>query len=128
MTRVCASPLPATLPSSGGAELCPLCGGPNECQSRTGAAYKGPCWCASVNIPERLLACVPTELRNRACICHDCVMASLGERALRSSPPLLPDDFYFDHGLMVFTAAYLLRRGYCCENKCRHCPYRKDEA
>jgi hypothetical protein len=24
---------------------------------------------------------------------------------------------------MVFTAAYLLRRGMCCGNGCRHCPY-----
>ncbi|MEP6616906.1 MAG: DUF5522 domain-containing protein [Ginsengibacter sp.] len=34
------------------------------------------------------------------------------------------DDYYFDdHGFMVFTAAYLLRRGTCCGNGCRHCPY-----
>jgi hypothetical protein len=25
--------------------------------------------------------------------------------------------------LMVLTARYLLRRGYCCEQGCRHCPY-----
>ena len=24
---------------------------------------------------------------------------------------------------MVFTARYHLRRGYCCEHNCRHCPY-----
>lgn len=35
------------------------------------------------------------------------------------------EDFYFDEsGLMVFTAKYLLKRGYCCDNGCRHCPYR----
>lgn len=34
------------------------------------------------------------------------------------------EDFYFnDEGLMVLTRAYLLRRGYCCGNGCRHCPY-----
>jgi len=32
-------------------------------------------------------------------------------------------DYYFDQGLMVLTAAYHLRRGYCCEQGCRHCPY-----
>ena len=32
-------------------------------------------------------------------------------------------DFYFDDGLMVLTERYLRRRGYCCGNKCRHCPY-----
>jgi hypothetical protein len=33
-------------------------------------------------------------------------------------------DYYFnEHGLMVFTAAYHLNRGYCCKNKCKHCPW-----
>lgn len=33
------------------------------------------------------------------------------------------DDYYLENGLMVFTAAFLQRRGYCCESGCRHCPY-----
>ena len=33
------------------------------------------------------------------------------------------EDYYFEDGLMVLTARYLLRRGYCCEQGCRHCPY-----
>lgn len=33
-------------------------------------------------------------------------------------------DYYFnDEGLMVFTKAYHLKRGYCCKNKCKHCPW-----
>lgn len=35
-------------------------------------------------------------------------------------------DFYFENGLMVLTRNYLTNRGYCCENKCRHCPYESD--
>lgn len=31
--------------------------------------------------------------------------------------------YYYENGLMVFTEAYLLLRGYCCERGCRHCPY-----
>jgi hypothetical protein len=37
-----------------------------------------------------------------------------------------PDgDSYIDPvtGFMVFTARYLARRGFCCGNGCRHCPY-----
>ncbi|MFN2454561.1 MAG: DUF5522 domain-containing protein [Pyrinomonadaceae bacterium] len=34
------------------------------------------------------------------------------------------EDFYWDGALMVFTARFHLRRGYCCENDCRHCPYK----
>lgn len=35
-------------------------------------------------------------------------------------------DYYFENGLMVLTAQFLLKRGYCCANGCRHCPYPKD--
>jgi hypothetical protein len=34
-------------------------------------------------------------------------------------------DYYFENGLMVLTAHFLLKRGYCCGNGCRHCPYPK---
>jgi len=27
------------------------------------------------------------------------------------------------NGLLVFTAGYLLERGYCCGNGCLNCPY-----
>ena len=33
-------------------------------------------------------------------------------------------DYYLNEdGLLVFTAAYHLKRGFCCKNKCRHCPW-----
>ncbi|MBP6456962.1 MAG: hypothetical protein KA275_09580 [Chitinophagaceae bacterium] len=40
--------------------------------------------------------------------------------------PLFDDDelFYLnDKGFVVFTAQYLLDRGYCCGNSCLNCPY-----
>jgi hypothetical protein len=37
---------------------------------------------------------------------------------------LAADDFYMENGLVVFTAAYHLKRGCCCNSGCRHCPYR----
>ena len=41
-----------------------------------------------------------------------------------SGEPLEEDvDYYIENGLYVFTAHYLLRRGYCCQSGCRHCPY-----
>ena len=34
------------------------------------------------------------------------------------------EDYYLNEkGLVTFTAKYLLDRGYCCGNGCRHCPY-----
>jgi hypothetical protein len=40
-------------------------------------------------------------------------------------PPAEPDqeDFYFDGPYLVFTEAYHLKRGFCCNSGCRHCPY-----
>ncbi len=34
------------------------------------------------------------------------------------------EDYYLDeNGNLVFTASYHLKRGTCCKNKCRHCPW-----
>jgi hypothetical protein len=37
---------------------------------------------------------------------------------------MIPGDSYMDGPYLVFTAQYHLRRGYCCNSDCRHCPYR----
>ena len=39
------------------------------------------------------------------------------EQALKSK------DFYYENGNRVMTSSYHERRGYCCGNGCRHCPY-----
>ena len=41
------------------------------------------------------------------------------EQALKSQ------DFYYENGYQVMTEKYHLNRGYCCKNKCRHCPYER---
>ncbi|MFY7887568.1 MAG: DUF5522 domain-containing protein [Spirosomataceae bacterium] len=39
-------------------------------------------------------------------------------------PPLTSEDYYLnEQGYMVFTAKYHLKRGHCCKNGCKHCPY-----
>jgi len=37
----------------------------------------------------------------------------------------LKDDEYYNspEGYLIFTEKYLLKRGYCCKNGCKHCPY-----
>jgi hypothetical protein len=38
--------------------------------------------------------------------------------------PLEEGDYYLsEEGYKVFTEQFLLKRGYCCESNCRHCPY-----
>lgn len=48
----------------------------------------------------------------------------------KETPPKLfeDEDYYFEDGLMVLTEKFLLDRGYCCGNGCRHCPYYGDDA
>lgn len=34
------------------------------------------------------------------------------------------EDFYFNEsGLLVFTESYHIKKGFCCGNGCKHCPY-----
>jgi hypothetical protein len=32
-------------------------------------------------------------------------------------------DYYYENGMRVMTESYHKRRGSCCGNRCRHCPY-----
>jgi len=41
----------------------------------------------------------------------------------RIAPTPEPDEFYYDGPYIVFSEAYHLRRGWCCQSGCRHCPY-----
>ena len=46
------------------------------------------------------------------------------DKPAKSGEKLAPEDFYMNEsGLMVFTAAYHRKRGHCCRNGCKHCPY-----
>lgn len=38
------------------------------------------------------------------------------------------EDYYLnEQGYRVFTAKFHLKRGYCCKNGCKHCPYGYDK-
>ena len=122
-------------PMSTDAQRCPLCGSRNDCRIANGCADQGPCWCEAAIIPttvqHHLAAMYP-----RACLCRECLnlvvaeamrdasadvgLAKTGETVASVGVP----DFYLDeNGRTVFTAAFHLKRGYCCRNGCRHCPY-----
>ena len=40
-------------------------------------------------------------------------------------PVKLYKDFYYENGFKVMTEKYHLKRGYCCDSNCKHCPYKK---
>jgi Family of unknown function (DUF5522) len=52
-------------------------------------------------------------------------IAPVGETPMEPERTVLVEvrDFYIENGFYVFTAEFLRRRGYCCGNGCRHCPY-----
>lgn len=38
------------------------------------------------------------------------------------------EDYYLSpEGYVIFTEAYHLKRGYCCQSGCKHCPYGFDK-
>ena len=34
-------------------------------------------------------------------------------------------NYYYENGYKVMTEKYHLKRGYCCNSNCRHCPYER---
>jgi hypothetical protein len=107
------------------------------------------CWCDA--LPHLPLA----SIAGRGCFCPQCLNEAIetmhrrgrpaGDLALDSvesrpaeavqaalktklgAPDLLVEgeDYYSESGKLVFTASYHLRRGYCCDSACRHCPYKE---
>ena len=53
------------------------------------------------------------------------IKSTYGTKAVNK---LEKDNFYYSkEGLIIFTKKYHLNRGYCCESKCKHCPYGFDK-
>ena len=51
--------------------------------------------------------------------------ATAEQEAAATTPELAPEDYYYEGPYLVFTAAYHLKRGTCCNSGCRHCPWRE---
>ncbi len=59
---------------------------------------------------------------NMICTNYDFVLSIKG--LYMFSPTNNDDDWEIDpNGLYVATRSFLIRRGYCCANQCRNCPY-----
>lgn len=55
---------------------------------------------------------------------RDAQKAMPSQQPTQKSPDLPDEDYYLTpEGYVVFTAVYHRKRGYCCQNGCRHCPY-----
>lgn len=74
---------------------------------------------------------------NQDCFCPKCLAEEIGKLSLAGTPAtegpgsstfsegslVEGEDYYLEGSAMVFTARFLLSRGYCCESGCRHCPF-----
>jgi hypothetical protein len=103
--------------------LCPACGEPNRCGFDPSSPETSDCWCLGVKIGSEKLERLHRNFGSSACLCPTCLEAAAGDPA---DPALPGRDYYVTpSGTLVFTAAYHVRRGHCCDNGCRHCPYGK---
>jgi hypothetical protein len=98
------------------------CGAENSAENSAGNAG-AMCWCEDlprVEVVEGLDCCCPKCLAQIA----EEQRQTVGDT---SAPPQLIEgiDYYLEGNSLVFTASYHLRRGYCCDSGCRHCPYGK---
>ena len=49
-------------------------------------------------------------------------------KAFSKIDSLEKDEYYHSkEGYVVFTEKHHLKRGYCCNNNCKHCPYKKEK-
>jgi hypothetical protein len=108
--------------------ICKRCGVSFKCGI---AARENSCWCEA--LPHVPLA----SDTDQDCLCPDCLSqefaklpgVDVGVFLETSTDTTLPpnlvegEDYYCEGPAMVFTARFLLRRGYCCDSGCRHCPY-----
>ncbi len=58
---------------------------------------------------------------------YDRLVGLSSSEVVEKIDPLANQDYYMENGFCVFTEKFLLQRGYCCDNGCRHCPYKKDK-
>lgn len=110
---------------------CSRCGRSFTCGPEKGEER---CWC------DQLSRVSLAANADQDCLCPQCLREAIQKlnaadssvagcpgavrRSLTSSYSLVAGEDYYSEGeAIVFTARYHLRRGYCCENGCRHCPF-----
>jgi len=83
----------------------------------TCGSQEDTCWCMAYAPLTKLDA-------GKDCLCEGCLKEAIQAETLSSESPVEEEaDYYIENGYYVFTSSYHLKRGYCCKNGCRHCPY-----
>ena len=104
----------ASIPGHIKQKNCSKCGVAFHCASESSGIK---CWCD--DLPKLF------PLVDRDCLCPACFGDAITEQRSQPKRALVEgEDYYAEGKVIVFTARYHLRRGYCCGRGCRHCPYR----
>jgi len=117
-------------------KICFKCSTPFECGLCTKAMN---CWCADYPRIEKIK-------KGEDCFCPECLKEEIAVKIkefvddfrsgkIKNTAPKFQNkhlvqelDYYLEDGKYVFTEWFLLKRGYCCDNQCRHCPYSKQNS
>lgn len=93
------------------------------------------CWC------NELPAILPLDTNATSCLCRKCTLNKLSTflediykqpiksqigfaKQFRGSDNLIEGlDYTMQNGYMVFSKWFFLKRGSCCKNGCKNCPY-----
>ena len=109
---------------------CSECGTPFAC-----GCAQGGCWC---NDYPAVLPADPAK----SCLCPTCLAKAIGQKIeerlatlphsealqwAQQQPPTIRSrehiDYTVERGNYVYSRWFLLKRGICCGNGCRNCPY-----
>ena len=114
-------------------KLCSSCGTSFDCGD---ISQEKKCWCNDFppifNFSEAGDCLCPNCFKNSCSIKIDEYVTTISpENALENIAKDLPKtthliegiDYYLENGNYVFKAWFHLKRGSCCGNGCRHCPY-----
>ena len=116
---------------------CSACGTPFNCGDTTDG---NKCWCNNF-LPifklTEVIDCLYSSCFTMVCSTkiNEYVATVTAETAINSSARDLPKtkqpiegiDYYIEDGNYVFKAWFHLKRGHCCTNGCRHCPYKTQQ-
>jgi hypothetical protein len=95
------------------------------------------CWCndfPSIFVPSEVIDCLCPVCFKNACAAkiEEYVATITPETAVANKAAFLPKstnliegiDYYLENDNYVFKEWFHLKRGSCCQNECRHCPYK----
>jgi hypothetical protein len=103
-------------------KTCQRCNTPFECQSENISS----CSCFTIQLSNASKKYLTKTTYD--CLCTHCLLAinAIAEKIENEETPSKLEesrDFYMEHGLMVLTEYYHIKKDSCCKNNCRHCPY-----